>query len=36
VKSTKEIGEFHVVSVSFEKGVLRIRYKLNSPKEDRA
>jgi len=28
VKSTGEIGAFRVVSTSFEKGVLRIRYKL--------
>jgi misacylated tRNA(Ala) deacylase len=28
VKSTKEIGEFRIGSVSFEKGVLRIRFKL--------
>ncbi len=29
VQSTKEIGEFRIVSTSFEKGVLRIRYKLD-------
>jgi misacylated tRNA(Ala) deacylase len=29
VKSTGEIGAFRVVSASFEKGVLRIRYKLS-------
>ena len=28
VNSTKEIGEFQIASVSFENGVLRIRYKL--------
>lgn len=28
VTSTGEIGEFHITSVSFEDGVLRIRYKL--------
>jgi len=28
VNSTGEIGEFQVVSVSFDNGVLRIRYKL--------
>jgi misacylated tRNA(Ala) deacylase len=28
VNSTKEIGEFQIVSVSFNNGVLRIRYKL--------
>ena len=28
VNSTKEIGEFKITSVSFENGVLRIRYKL--------
>ena len=28
VKSTKEIGLFQIGSVSFEKGILRIRYKL--------
>jgi misacylated tRNA(Ala) deacylase len=28
VNSTKEIGEFQIVSVSFDNGVLRIRYKL--------
>jgi alanyl-tRNA synthetase len=30
VKSTKEIGRFRVVSVSFDTGVLRIRYKLGN------
>jgi Ser-tRNA(Ala) deacylase AlaX len=29
VSSTKEIGEFKISSSSFEKGVLRIRYKLH-------
>jgi len=29
VNSTKEIGEFQIVSVSFDNGVLRIRYKLS-------
>lgn len=28
VNSTKEIGEFQIVSASFDNGVLRIRYKL--------
>lgn len=28
VGSTKEIGEFHISSVSFEDGVLRVRYKI--------
>jgi len=28
VKSTSEIGGFHITSSSFESGVLRIRYKL--------
>ena len=28
VNSTGEIGEFQIVSVSFDNGVLRIRYKL--------
>jgi alanyl-tRNA synthetase len=28
VASTGEIGEFHITSVDFEDGVLRIRYKL--------
>ncbi len=31
VKSTAEIGRFRVVSMSFEDGVLRIRYKLAKP-----
>lgn len=31
VSSTKEIGEFRIGSVSFEDGVLRIRYKLGDP-----
>lgn len=30
VASTGEIGEFHITSVGFENGVLRIRYKLRS------
>ena len=29
VISTKEIGQFHISSSSFENGVLRIRYKLS-------
>jgi alanyl-tRNA synthetase len=29
VQSTKEIGQFRIVSTSFENGVLRIRYKLD-------
>lgn len=28
INSTKEIGEFRIVSTNFENGVLRIRYKL--------
>ncbi len=31
VKSTKEIGDFHIVSASFSNGILRIRYKLSQP-----
>jgi alanyl-tRNA synthetase len=31
VGSTKEIGRFRIISTSFEKGVLRIRYKLSMP-----
>ena len=35
VQSTKEIGEFRIVSTSFENGVLRIRYKLDkSPQQE--
>jgi misacylated tRNA(Ala) deacylase len=30
VASTGEIGEFHITSVGFENGVLRIRYKLRN------
>lgn len=30
VSSTKEIGQFRIISTSFEEGVLRIRYKLPS------
>ena len=30
VKSTAEIGEFRITSSAFEKGVLRIRYKLGT------
>jgi len=33
VNSTKEIGRFRIVSVSFENGVLRIRYKLDRSSE---
>lgn len=29
VKSTKEIGQFKIISSDFNEGVLRIRYKLN-------
>jgi misacylated tRNA(Ala) deacylase len=32
VKSTKDIGEFRIGSVSFEEGVLRIRFKLGKPR----
>lgn len=31
VTSTREIGEFRIISSSFEDGVLRIRYKLSQP-----
>jgi Ser-tRNA(Ala) deacylase AlaX len=31
VSSTKEIGLFRIISTSFEKGALRIRYKLAAP-----
>ncbi len=31
VKSTREIGEFRIVSASFEDGVLRVRFKLMGP-----
>jgi Ser-tRNA(Ala) deacylase AlaX len=31
VNSTREIGTFHVVSASFESGVLRLRFKLAKP-----
>jgi alanyl-tRNA synthetase len=31
VASTKEIGEFRIISSSFEDGVLRIRFKLGDP-----
>ena len=31
VNSSKEIGEFRIVSSSFENGVLRMRYKLAKP-----
>ena len=35
VQSNKEIGEFRIVSTSFENGVLRIRYKLDkSPQQE--
>jgi misacylated tRNA(Ala) deacylase len=30
VSSTGEIGEFHIASISFKNGVLRIRFKLRS------
>ena len=33
VKSTGEIGGFRIVSASFEKGVLRLRFKLTAPSE---
>jgi misacylated tRNA(Ala) deacylase len=29
VKSTKEVGEFKIISSDYENGVLRVRYKLN-------
>lgn len=31
VSNTKEIGEFRLVSSSFNEGVLRVRFKLNRP-----
>ena len=31
VKSTGEVGEFRVISTSFDAGVLRVRYKLAGP-----
>jgi len=31
VKSTKELGQFKIISSDFNDGVLRIRYKLNNP-----
>jgi alanyl-tRNA synthetase len=31
VKSTGEIGRFRVISMSFDGGVLRVRYKLGKP-----
>lgn len=33
VSTTEEIGEFRIVSSNFEKGVLRIRFKLFAPTE---
>ncbi len=32
INSTREIGEFKIVSSSFENGVLRVRFKINEPK----
>lgn len=32
LNSTKQIGEFKIVSSSFENGVLRVRFKINEPK----
>ncbi|MFZ5946356.1 MAG: hypothetical protein ACOYU5_00150 [Stygiobacter sp.] len=32
ISSTKQIGEFKIVSTSFENNVLRIRFKINEPK----
>ena len=32
VESTRKIGTFHIVSASFEQGILRIRFKLTSPR----
>ncbi|MEW6006176.1 MAG: hypothetical protein AB1695_12765 [Stygiobacter sp.] len=32
ISSTKQIGEFKIVSISFENNVLRIRFKINEPK----
>jgi len=29
VKSTKEIGQFRIISSDYNEGILRIRYKLN-------
>jgi alanyl-tRNA synthetase len=31
VRNTAEIGQFQMVSSSFEEGVLRVRFKLNKP-----
>ncbi len=31
VASTREIGEFRILSTSFENGLLRLRFKLNRP-----
>lgn len=33
VNSSKEIGEFRIISSSFEDGVLRIRYKIAQPEK---
>jgi misacylated tRNA(Ala) deacylase len=33
VRSSKEIGEFRIISSSFEDGVLRIRYKIAQPEK---
>ena len=33
IKSTKEIGSFKIVSTSFENGILRVRFKINEPKQ---
>jgi len=34
VKSTKDIGEFKILSTSFEENVLRIRFKLNQDQQN--
>ncbi|MFT3738321.1 MAG: hypothetical protein QM786_06155 [Breznakibacter sp.] len=31
VSNTREVGEFRIISTSFEDGALRIRFKLNRP-----
>ena len=35
VRSTEEIGEFRIISSTFQKGVLRIRFRLFSGREDK-
>ena len=33
VQTTKEIGEFRIVSTSYENGIMRLRFKLDGAKE---